>query len=91
MGSGIIVGNGNIGKSLSTDVDRDFNTFLTIDGGLTWKKLRDGPHIIKMVEEIGLLILAPYNKVTREIYLTFNYGETGFHNLIFSENKSYYI
>lgn len=68
-----------MGKSLSTDVDRDFNTYMTSDGGLVWKKLMDGPHIVKVIEEIGLVILVDFNKPTNQVVLTFDFEN--FHKL----------
>lgn len=50
QGAGIIIANGNLGESLSTDLDREFNTYLTIDGGLTWKQIKEGVNSIKVIE-----------------------------------------
>lgn len=47
----------------------------------------DGPHLIKILEDIGMLILVPFNKRTNELLYSFDYGISGFDTLKFSEEQ----
>ena len=64
---GIIIAHGNIGKGLNSRTAKDLNTFITVDGGIRWRKLEDGINNVLLLEKIGILVLAPVNTFTNEI------------------------
>ena len=54
---GIIIATGNVGKYLSMKEDQ-VNTFLSSDGGHTWKEIFKGSHIYEVSDHGGLLVMA---------------------------------
>ena len=54
---GIIIATGNVGKYLSVR-DDEVNTFLSSDGGHTWKEIFKGSHIYEVSDHGGLLVMA---------------------------------
>ena len=54
---GLIIATGNVGKYLSTKRDKA-NTFLSLDGGLSWKEIRKGSHIYEVSDHGGLIVMA---------------------------------
>lgn len=42
-------------------------TFLTIDGGLLWKKIFDEPMICELGDHGSLIVCAPYSRATNSI------------------------
>jgi hypothetical protein len=59
---------------LSTRIENDYNTYITVDGGVKWKRLLEGPNLIRVIEELGMLILIPYSQYTDKIYTSFDLG-----------------
>ncbi|KAG0676694.1 vacuolar protein sorting/targeting protein PEP1 [Pichia californica] len=57
---GIILGVGNVGKYLEHNVD-NLKTFLSRDGGLTWKKVSDSPTVFAYGDLGNILITVPVN------------------------------
>lgn len=54
---GLIMGTGNIGKSLKYRKD-EINTYLSRDGGLTWAEVKKGSHIYEFADHGGLILMA---------------------------------
>lgn len=54
---GLILGTGNIGKYLTKHAD-EINTFLSLDGGKTWKEIKKGSHIYDVGDHGGIIIIA---------------------------------
>ena len=53
---GLIIATGNVGKYLSTKRDK-VNTFLSTDGGHTWREIRKGSHIYEVSDHGGLIVM----------------------------------
>jgi hypothetical protein len=73
--TGIILGNGNIGKYLSSNIE-EISTFLSRDGGLSWLEVRKGPHIYEIGDYGGLIVMAETLKSTDKILYSYDEGET---------------
>lgn len=54
---GIILATGNIGKYLETREDR-VNTYLSVDGGYSWKEVAKGSSIYEVADHGGLIVMA---------------------------------
>lgn len=63
---GILLGVGNIGKFLEHNVEK-LKTFVSRDGGLTWKKVSDSPTVFAFGDLGNILITIP---VSLEFFLT---------------------
>jgi hypothetical protein len=61
---------------------------LTTDGGLKWLKIADGPHLIKVLDDIGILVLVPFNEATNEIKYSLDYGIKTMNTVRFTPNKN---
>ena len=70
---GIMLGTGNVGSHLSAS-RQDANTFLSKDGGLTWKEIRKGAYIYEVGDHGGLLVMADDLRKTRNLIYTWNEG-----------------
>lgn len=55
---GILVGVGNVGKYLEQNFE-NFKTFLSRDGGLTWKKVSDSPSVFAFGDVGNIIVLFP--------------------------------
>lgn len=64
---GLIIGSGNVGEFLSFERD-DVRTYLSRDGGVTWKEIHSGPSIYEFADDGGILVLAPFGELTNTIY-----------------------
>ena len=82
--NGLILGNGNIGKYLSSNLE-DISTFLSRDGGLSWSEVRKGAHIYEIGEYGGLIVMAETLKSTDKILYSWDEGET-FQELVLNIN-----
>lgn len=51
-------------------------TFISKDGGLTWREVLKGVHIYEIGDQGGLIVLVPYNQPTNLAVFSHNYGET---------------
>ncbi|CAD7967065.1 unnamed protein product [Amoebophrya sp. A120] len=73
--AGIILGTGNVGPYLRYE---DANTFISIDGGLTWIEAHKKPYIYEIGDHGGLIVMAPSTKKTREVIFSWNEGTSWF-------------
>ncbi|CCD23326.1 type I sorting receptor NDAI_0B02910 [Naumovozyma dairenensis CBS 421] len=65
---------GNVGESL-LPYD-ECSTFLTIDGGATWKEVRKGPYQWEYGDHGGILVLVPDKKASDTISFSIDSGKT---------------
>ena len=70
--AGIIIGNGNVGHYLSSEVA----TFMSRDGGLSWFEVRKGSHIYEIGDQGGLILIAEDQHPTNKILYTYDEGLT---------------
>lgn len=70
---GIVLGVGNVGKSLSQKVD-ELNTYFSRDGGLTWFEIIKGPHTFEIGDHGALIVVAPLEKATKSVFYTWDEG-----------------
>lgn len=73
--AGIILGTGNVGQYLRYE---DANTYMSIDGGLTWIEAHKKPYIYEIGDHGGLLVMAPSTKKTKEVIFSWNEGTNWF-------------
>jgi len=71
---GLVIGNGNVGEFLSSDPNQ-VGTFLSNNGGITWKELAKGPTIYEIADHGGVVVWAEINRPTNKIWYTLNFGE----------------
>ena len=72
---GIVLGTGNVGTYLTNRED-EINTYLSRDGGFSWFEVRKGSHIYEIGDHGSLIVLAPDQYSTKEVYYTWNEGLT---------------
>ena len=72
---GMVLGTGNIGSYLTNRED-EVNTYLSRDGGLNWFEVKKGSHIYEIGDHGSLIVLAPDQTSTTEVYYTWNEGLT---------------
>ena len=61
---GLVMGVGNVGKSLQRFNPDKLNTYLSRDGGVTWAEVKKGPHIYEYGDHGGLIVMAPTSAPT---------------------------
>jgi hypothetical protein len=83
--TGIIIGNGNVGKYLSHDAS-DISTFLSRDGGVSWFEIRKGSHIYEIGDHGALIVIADDQNPTDKVLYTWDEGLT-WHELQISNEK----
>ncbi|KAJ5808952.1 vacuolar protein sorting/targeting protein PEP1 [Penicillium riverlandense] len=69
---GLVMGVGNTGKHLKKYDDGD--TFVSDDGGLTWLKALEGPHLYAFGDQGGVIIAIPDEK-TDKVQFSINHGK----------------
>lgn len=72
---GMIIGNGNVGTSLSY-APTEVSTFLSRDGGLSWNQIYSEATIFEFGNHGGILLMAPAMTITSFILYSFDYGNT---------------
>jgi len=72
---GITVATGNVGDSLDKQW-KVLNTFMTIDGGLSWKEITKGQYFVDIGDHGGIILLADNLVPTTEILYTLDFGNT---------------
>jgi len=71
---GILMGIGNVGECLLPYVEGD--TFLSIDGGLNWKMVKEGARKYEIGDQGGLLVMLDDEEDTDEVDYSFDFGKT---------------
>ena len=72
---GIVLGTGNLGKRL-TDNDSYKNMYISRDGGLTWKSVKNGVWIYEIGDHGGLIVIAKKGIPTNEIEFSWDEGDS---------------
>ena len=70
---GFIVATGNEGQYLSRNLT---NTYMSDDGGVTWRLLIKGNHIYDIGDQGGLIVLAPSGTPTTYILFSWDMGRS---------------
>lgn len=70
---GILLGWGNVGDSLGSVADAD--TFLSIDAGISWKRIKKGRWTWAIGDQGSILVLVEANKETDVLFYSLDLGE----------------
>ncbi|ODQ80423.1 hypothetical protein BABINDRAFT_20654, partial [Babjeviella inositovora NRRL Y-12698] len=81
---GMMVATGNVGETLQSLYDG--NTYLTRDGGITWKEVRKGVYMWEYGDQGSIIVLVNSLDQTNEILYSLNEGDT-WETFRFSEEK----
>ncbi|KTW29333.1 hypothetical protein T552_01288 [Pneumocystis carinii B80] len=65
---------GNVGEYLDNYLDS--NTFMTTDGGVTWREIQKGPHLWKFGDQGSIILLAKDRSYTDHFLFSLNMGDT---------------
>ena len=65
---------GNEGENLSYK-DEDINTYISVDGGKSWREIFKGSKIYEIGDYGGLIVVADNREETNKIYFSWNYGD----------------
>ena len=71
---GLMMGVGNVGPHLSEYSES--NTYLSRDGGLTWKEVRKGPHLFEFGNRGALLVMVSDSEMTNKLLYSWDHGST---------------
>ncbi|KAK4189727.1 hypothetical protein QBC35DRAFT_379527 [Podospora australis] len=71
---GFMFGLGNVGDSLSPQKEAD--TFMTSDAGVTWKRVRQGQWTWAIGDQGGVMVLAQTTKKSKTIWYSIDQGAT---------------
>jgi hypothetical protein len=71
---GLMMGVGNVGDSLTGYKDGD--TFLTTDGGLTWKEVRKGPYLWEYGDQGSIIVIVDRLQPTNKVLYTLDEGKS---------------
>ena len=83
---GLIIATGNVGNYLITDKnDSDVGLFISKNGGLTWKMVKQGNYIYEMLDNGSLLVIASRNYRSTNLEYSFDSGST-WHKLKFADS-----
>ncbi|KAL4463962.1 hypothetical protein ABPG74_005899 [Tetrahymena malaccensis] len=83
---GIILATGNVGSYLSNNQD-ELRTYLSTDGGHTWKEIQVGSHEYEIGDQGGIIAMARDDKLTNEVIYSVDEGETWRRLSFRDENK----
>lgn len=70
---GVMMGVGNVGSSLTEY--RDSDTFMTSDGGISWKFVKSGPHMWEFGDQGSLIVIVKERSATNVVHYTLDEGE----------------
>lgn len=71
---GLMMGVGNVGEHLTSKEDAD--TFITQDGGVTWKSVKKGRYVWEYGDAGSVIVIVPENKATKTLYYSVDEGNT---------------
>jgi hypothetical protein len=71
---GVMIGVGNVGEHLGLYNEGD--TFLTTDGGITWKPVQKGTYLWEYGDQGSVIVLVPKNTATNKLMYTTDEGIT---------------
>jgi hypothetical protein len=70
---GLIISTGNVGRHLHEE-NSAVNTYLSRDGGVSWREIARGSHIYEFGDHGALVVMAPDAKPTRDILYSWDEG-----------------
>ena len=79
---GLMIGVGNVGNYLKGDDEAD--TFLTRDGGISWKRVRRGKYMWEYGDQGSLIVIAQDQGTTDKVSYTLDEGAT-WHDYVFAD------
>ncbi|KAJ9228413.1 hypothetical protein DTO027B5_7688 [Paecilomyces variotii] len=71
---GIMMGVGNVGEYLTNKQDGE--TFITRDGGITWKAVKKGSYLWEYGDQGSVIVIVEESKPTKVVYYSVDEGET---------------
>ncbi|TAQ85300.1 hypothetical protein B7494_g6368 [Chlorociboria aeruginascens] len=71
---GLMIGVGNVGEYLTAYKDAD--TFMTSDGGLTWKPVKKGPYMWEFGDQGSIVVVVKEEEPTNEVYYSLDEGDS---------------
>jgi hypothetical protein len=71
---GLAIATGNVGDSLDIQEPDELSTFLTRDGGVSWKAVATGNNLYAMGDRGGVILWAPSRQPTNSILFTLTEG-----------------
>lgn len=71
---GLMFATGNVGGSLGKRSESD--TFMTTDAGISWKVVKQGPHMWTYGDQGAVIVIAPEGKTTKSVFYTRDEGDT---------------
>lgn len=72
---GLMLANGNIGTYLNLR-QADLNTYLSEDGGVSWKQIAEGVHTYEFGDHGGIILIAPSNHFVDYVKYSLDYGDS---------------
>lgn len=70
---GLILATGNEGEFLRKDV---INTYMSNDGGISWRMLAKGNHLYDIGDQGGLIVLVPNGEPSKHILFSWDMGRS---------------
>lgn len=61
---------------IGTHITDELNTYLSKDGGKTWKEIKKGPFVYEITDFGGLILLADDQNASNVVYYSTDYGDT---------------
>lgn len=72
---GIVLGTGNLGKRL-TDNNSAKNLYISRDGGLNWRSVKQGVHIYEIGDHGALIVIAAKGRPTKNVEFSWDEGQS---------------
>jgi len=73
--TGVVIATGNLGPTL-TENDIGKNLYISRDGGLSWKSVKEGNYIYDIGDHGALILAAKINQATTQVEFTWDFGQT---------------
>ena len=70
---GLMMGVGNVGETLNAKEDAD--TFMTTDGGISWKSVKKGKFLWRYGDQGSIIVIVQQDVPTQSIFYTLDEGE----------------
>jgi hypothetical protein len=82
---GLLIATGNEGHSLKKE---EINTYISHDGGLSWRLAAKGNHRYEVADQGGLIVMAPSGEPINNVFFSWDSGYT-FTSVEVSKHKFY--
>eukprot|EP01088_Endostelium_zonatum_P008478 TRINITY_DN2143_c0_g1_i1.p1 TRINITY_DN2143_c0_g1~~TRINITY_DN2143_c0_g1_i1.p1 ORF type:complete len:750 (-),score=144.10 TRINITY_DN2143_c0_g1_i1:189-2261(-) len=83
---GVLIATGNVGPELDTSTTAIDHVYVSVDGGVSWRIVKDGSWTYEFGDHGAILILAQNDVPTDEILFSWNQGTT-WNNCTFGSRK----